>query len=388
VAFLFFVIGVVRWLSSPTTAQGDFTEDLSVEAQWNITISRLGIEPVYPPQEDIAVGDVYAVVVGGKGRLTDLQPQEKIANSEPFLRKAIKLAHVPVQDQLREAYSFLPVFPEFGQSDQRGAANNGSKRDDRPEANDLFRNGQRRTALPQAAFPGISISFTGSAAVGGAVGSRGMLGLFSYGASHKAEQKVELRSVETYGLPSLIAYEALKSYCSKQLNVEVCTEKTARQHLKSVFSHILDQSYNPNKGELYYNYPVRIIMIDRVFYAREILERSVAESAESGSGSGGLERGASDNRSAPSGGAPTQPSVTPGDRTSEAISALEGRLNDLDKRLATIQQGSAVEYRSQNGREILLDQKFSRPIAFGYRSVVYDFSDQVTKPADKSANKE
>src|SRR4051794_29850183 len=35
----------------------------TITRQWNSTIFRLGIEPIYPPQEDISAGDIYLVIV-------------------------------------------------------------------------------------------------------------------------------------------------------------------------------------------------------------------------------------------------------------------------------------------------------------------------------------
>src|SRR5947209_3303894 len=41
------------------------SEDIS--ATWNATVHRLGIEPVYPPQEDMAVGDIYLLMTQNSG---------------------------------------------------------------------------------------------------------------------------------------------------------------------------------------------------------------------------------------------------------------------------------------------------------------------------------
>src|SRR5262249_29404914 len=60
------VLGVVfgvRWLAMQNPAGAEHVEDLSLEAQWNKTIARLGIKPVFPPEEDLAVGDLFAAVV-------------------------------------------------------------------------------------------------------------------------------------------------------------------------------------------------------------------------------------------------------------------------------------------------------------------------------------
>lgn len=42
--------------------------DLSVVSEWNQAIGKLGIEPVFPPEEDTYVGDVFAVITVDRRR--------------------------------------------------------------------------------------------------------------------------------------------------------------------------------------------------------------------------------------------------------------------------------------------------------------------------------
>jgi hypothetical protein len=51
-------VRLVNWLSQPTM-HGART---SIEENWNSTISSLGVSPIFPPEEDLVVGDVLAVV--------------------------------------------------------------------------------------------------------------------------------------------------------------------------------------------------------------------------------------------------------------------------------------------------------------------------------------
>ena len=56
------VVASVQWLVKTEPLQ-DAVKVSSLEAEWNDTISKLGIEPAYPPEEDLAVGDILAVVI-------------------------------------------------------------------------------------------------------------------------------------------------------------------------------------------------------------------------------------------------------------------------------------------------------------------------------------
>jgi hypothetical protein len=46
-----------------TASRRPFAE-ASIEDNWNRTIKSLGVSPIFPPEEDLVVGDVLAVVVG------------------------------------------------------------------------------------------------------------------------------------------------------------------------------------------------------------------------------------------------------------------------------------------------------------------------------------
>jgi hypothetical protein len=65
VAVIFAIVVGVRWLAAYQPEPRSDVQASSLEAQWNSTIRRLGvnIEPVYPPQEDLSVGDLFATVV-------------------------------------------------------------------------------------------------------------------------------------------------------------------------------------------------------------------------------------------------------------------------------------------------------------------------------------
>jgi Na+/H+-dicarboxylate symporter len=64
-AAVFAIVVGVRWLAAFQPKPQSDGQNSSLEAQWNSTIRRLGvnIEPVYPPQEDLSVGDLFATVV-------------------------------------------------------------------------------------------------------------------------------------------------------------------------------------------------------------------------------------------------------------------------------------------------------------------------------------
>ena len=67
--------------------------DKGAVAAWNEAVSLLNIEPIYPPQEDVYVGDIYAVVTRA---------------DRGFLGRSIKLWHVDLSHETRDTYVNVP----------------------------------------------------------------------------------------------------------------------------------------------------------------------------------------------------------------------------------------------------------------------------------------
>ncbi|HVO87765.1 MAG TPA: hypothetical protein VMV45_04420, partial [Casimicrobiaceae bacterium] len=205
------VLGIVfgtRWLAMQAPAGAEKTEDLSLEAQWNKTIARLGIEPVFPPEEDLAVGDLFAAVV--ERDVSDTSGVKDKVDATPFLGKSVKLAHIDVRRDLEQAYALLPVFPDSTIPTVPADIAVNPAQVVPPPAPGLFMPGAQRKALPMAAFPGLTISHAGSAAAGV---SGGVHSLFGFGSSREDTEKLILPLVETYGLPVVNANAVLQRYC-------------------------------------------------------------------------------------------------------------------------------------------------------------------------------
>ncbi len=183
--------------------QPDPGKNTSLEEQWDSTIRRLGlgIQPVYPPQEDFAVGDVFATVVD-----TGHTPYAALEQlSEFFSGKSVKLGHADVSKMLDDVYQSMPLFPDTPpQSQATAQAPSGAT----PVS--LFGAHAERTELPRAAFPGLTITNDGSAATGLA----GNSGWFNFGASRAASQKLVLGAVETYGIDAVAGEKALNDFCT------------------------------------------------------------------------------------------------------------------------------------------------------------------------------
>jgi hypothetical protein len=171
------------WRNSP--------DGRGVVTQWNDTIANLGIEPVFPPEEDIYVGDLFAVISADK------RPG-KGPRDQPLLNRAVKIEHIDMLAELIETYNELPIFPDTDKPPK--AIQDPWLQKANP--NGVFAMHGPRGLLTIAAFPGFTIRHE-RVASGGLTG----LGFGLFGGSQQDSDTVELKIpfAETYGVPSALA---------------------------------------------------------------------------------------------------------------------------------------------------------------------------------------
>ena len=188
------VVMSLIWTSEPT--------DKGVIAEWNETIGRLGIEPVFPPEEDIYVGDLFAVITADK------RPNSKDTRRQPLLNRAIKLTHIKMSDDLETYYQALPLFSETA----KRPSSPEEPWVETPKPGGVFVGTRTRELLAITAFPGFAIRHGRTAAGGLSAWSAGL-----FGASQQDSDIIEVKIpfAETYGVPSLVASAKLADYCEK-----------------------------------------------------------------------------------------------------------------------------------------------------------------------------
>jgi hypothetical protein len=366
------IIASVQWLSRPELEQITVVAS-SLEAEWNDTISKLGIEPAYPPEEDLAVGDILAVVItDGESDLQFID--KKVGPNTPYLKRSVKLAHVDVRKDLAAAYEMLPIFSRK----IAVPATPAQKQDPRshirePPASEpgLFMPGVPWRELPRAAFPSLTIQGRRSAAAGVSSGGQGSI---EYGASTQGLEELQLFDVVTYGLPSARASAALLRYCAREDTKDDCLETTARKHLQSIVGSRIHNTYLDTEGNYQFAVKVGIVMVNRVYLTQSILHVRRSGNAQGGAGSVALRSrpkvgdrvvSESDEQSPPISQANATNASDPG--------AVPPRRSQGERQLSTVQPGGEIVYEASSGSEILLKEKFDRPVAIGYRSVAYEF---------------
>ena len=330
--------------------------EASVADQWNQSISKLGIEPIYPPQEDISVGDVFLVVTGDRlgGGLADSFPV-----------RALKIAHVDMNTALKAAYAVQPYFPATAKTEADGK---GPEQDSADQS--IFDPPAIRRHLPLVMLPGLSLVRIRETTAGLGAGSA-LLG--SLGAGASAEQSLELKipAAETYGVPSLVARRHFERFCADPETEAYCTETGAREELSSLLGNTVlakvEDKTNPHRGA--YRLIVEIYLISRIY-----LTRSVETTIRSGSTFVGRGRGpshASSDGSSDAETPPMQQAAGPngGDAKGDAAEPREARrIEALSSKIADAHPGAQVAVAAANARQISLVTTLPRPVAIGFRA--------------------
>jgi hypothetical protein len=381
------VFNLVRFFVSPPNTMLD-GEARTVATDWTTSVGRLQIEPVYPPQEDIYVGDIFAVIT---------HSDDKLITGKMLADHAIKLWHVDMTDAVQKTYANVPVFPMTLPRPARTG-------DIWPQqgSDDLFAKGGKK-ALSLVAFPGFSVSRSRAASAGISSG-QGVFGWLSglFGISRDDEEVEQLLfpAPETYGVNAIDALVALTSFCADARTREFCKDRAVRTMLSMVVGgEIWRPEIDPKTKKPMDRYAteVELMIVKQVFLTRSIVQVHAADST-SGQVARLVAKLKEISDQPPAGGSPpaipatpaaaptpnpaahpSPPQVSPPQVFPPQIGADPSVLDEQRKRLIQLQAmldevsqsapGGTVTALSADGSKIALNQDYPRPIAIGFRSV-------------------
>jgi hypothetical protein len=341
----------------------------SVAAEWNESVQRIGINPLYPPQEDLHVGDIFAVIK---------QSDEEYPTSVVFGDHAIKLWHVDMTAVLKATYDGVPVFPLTKERPVHDDDIWGQN-----ESEDLFHLGNKRT-LSLVAFPAFSIHHSRSATAGAATGagiSSWFSGVFGITRNDEETEQLSFPAAETYGVDSIHAQLALFSFCDNQPTKPFCTERAVRNMLSMVVGNEiwrpqLDPKTKQPTGR--YASEVELMLVKQVFLTRSIVQLRAADSA-SGQAARLIAKlkHLSDGPAAPPATGAPDPTPAPAAGASSSVSAEAAARDRERKSLVELravldsqsEAGGSILALSADGTTIALKQVYPRPVAIGFRSV-------------------
>lgn len=362
---------VINWWTSSVPLQNSD----SVARQWHQTIRQLGIEPVYPPQEDIAVGDIFLIVTG----VRDDEGFE--VTDSPLARRAVKLWRKDLAEALEKLYEASFTFPRTTERPIEAGWEH------EPSPNIFAKNGKRKH-MPLVLFPELTVETTRSASAGSGWSLGGFGG--GFGADGAGDRKTEIRisGAETYGVPYLIASGALREFCDHHTWKFYCTEAGARTALSSLIGDLaFEEVPDPKKPNAkVYRVGAEIMLVKRVYLTRSIetvdhenrqfgvaarVEQRYQDAVRE------LEKIVDEQREAGEGGASLQSAREPGEggvaRNSGATgeSSSEDRLRRLETVLAEFTEagGARATAQSLDSRGLTVRQTLPRPVVIGFKGI-------------------
>jgi hypothetical protein len=319
---------VVWWVAGPSPPQpGDGTE--TVAAAWNRTISALDIEPIFPPEEDVYVGDVFVVVTHGE--LAEIG-------------RMVRVWHVDMSTDLDQAYSGMPFF-EPAVNAQAAAPSGPPARGAPVQADTLFHSSVPPRDLSLVAFPGFTIRHARSAQ-SGLKGGGGLLGFFGLRRDNQETVEFQLTSSGTYGVPSIMATNRLAELCTDPFTKQICTPEVARRELSMVVGNRAEEKVGENR----YALEVELILVSRVYLTRSIAQRRSSNSVV------GMQ-------------AKMMVQLKALAQQSTLPETMRKQLSDMSDDLSEGLAEGSFKYTAVDGNTIQLEQTFNRPLVIGYRAV-------------------
>ncbi|MCB1480079.1 MAG: hypothetical protein KDJ62_14650 [Rhodobiaceae bacterium] len=315
-----------------------------VRREWSKSISNLSIVPTYPPNEDIQVGDLYAIEYDPKLSLEQVR-SAKIGYSENALSYAEKYYKSRIM---------------FADKNGKGAG--------------------RRTLVndpPEMALPGYTIARGYVAQFAGSLPAQAF-GLI-FGTNHISNNILEVRvtSANTYNIPVPNALQYLKNFCT----THNCNSKTLAGIINA--TTVVPFNFNDPGGD--HVKCATPMIVNQIFMTREIhYVYSVSRANATRIAAAAASESASSYVEALQKLAAVSIAVPPGETAEEqkAQNALLTRdavmmamLQNLNKDLSQIsasQPSGAFTFASYADDKFTLIQKFNRPIVFGYNGVFLD----------------
>jgi len=307
-------VAIYVWVMSPDQQQDTVAE------QWIKAVSNYGIEPAYPPQEDLYVGDVFAIIAGDVTR--DI-------SADPLPTRAIKLRHLDLTEKIEKEYAQSYHFPTTLDAPDKGKIWPQTE-----TSSSVFAKTDVMKSLPIALLPDFTIKAKKRATFDtGALTD--LAEQFGMTVSRDRLTSFKLEGILTYGVSALDAEIALNGFCNDKVTKSVCNDAGLRLQLSNILGDAIKEKVKNGS----FRYIVELEIINRVYLIRRI-ETSIDDA-----------RGLDVNAKAGA----VLPTPTPTETPSEATSA-----------------SGTVE--SKSGSLIsVTPQTFERPVTFGFRSVRIHF---------------
>jgi hypothetical protein len=345
------LILVALWARAPTVPQ-----TAPVSQQWIEAIAQFGIEPAYPPQEDLTVGDVFAFISGDATR--DIR-------SDPLPLRALKLFHIDLSPELKDAYRMTYRFPSTA---ERPAPRQAWRQAVATET--IFKTPEHRQELPLVLLPNFTMAVVQSAnlASGGVATLAAQLGLR---AGSSATMSVKVGGAETYGVPALPAQWRLAEFCAAVETKPVCVDAGLRKQLSILVGQDIYEEMPPGPdGVKNQRFSVELGLVNRVFLIRSIetiIERQGGLAAKLGASiSSGFEGKEGAPATSPKNAEPSGSTVA---SPAERAATEERAISAAALPLVGSRPGVSTTIQRGDASSVSIVETLERPVVIGFRTI-------------------
>jgi len=361
--FVAAAVFIQRWVKGPTLA----SDNSDVADQWLATIGRVGIDAIYPPQEDVLVGDVIIKVSG------DNEPK---ASSQGLVGKSVHVARLDMTKELQQAYGTGYIFPDTAPKPQA----DGTPWPQQAAPASIFAPGVERKHLPLVILPGFTIARVRQAAVGGGWLSKAFSAAGAVEGEGESTVELKIPMAESYGIPFLVAKQRLDDFCNDAASRKVCTQEGARDVLLSnVGAEATDRVSCPKaeKGKppppcdpeesRSHRLNVQILLVYRVFLTRSI-ETVTRNNSSFGAQAKVAVKVGEELRQLQAAAPPSPaPNASPAEIAAarRALDAHKARLDALVAQLSS-SPGATASLHSADSNSVSITQTLQRPVVIGY----------------------
>jgi hypothetical protein len=332
--------------------------------EWDATVAQFGVSPVFPPQEDLRVGDLFAV-------LGDGSPEERLKLKAS---RAIKLDHLSEADALlKSVYTRVIVLPKTPD-----ATSPTSDKISQAECDPGCFETVALKQLPLVVFPTIKTSRAQKSRL--QIGLLDTISTALFGGTHDESESVgiSIPYVESYGLGSFQASGILNAYCANPDRPHLCDEKKVREQLYMITG---GNAWDKINGTDLYRYPVYLVFISSVYLARTInytfssdsstairaqVYKKIEERLKSDATATGTQ---STGPAAPA----EAPNTVPNAQRQGILEAERTRLLGIVSEAAGLPTGTSVDVETLTSNEVVISPTLPRPVVIGVIPILKDY---------------
>jgi hypothetical protein len=338
--------------------------------QWTDVMKTYNMNPIYPPTEDIHVGDIFGVSNDFDEKTHEYR--------DGGLFTTAKMAYVPMTKQLNEYYHVMPVFPETAPLPASSSAvwrqlPAGSECDEascvRPSgaARGIFEPPEKFDRLSIVALPGFSVNRSVFSELDAGIVAGLMNIVFGNRATSDDVMSIKVHGAETYGVPAMDALIELKKFCLP----------ARTSSLKCYNSNVAAALGSPTGAA---PTSTSLAIVYRLYVTRSIEYTFGSSSVIGAQAKALLKLQEQAEQATPATSAPCPEGATCPAAAAEATSRSTGSSLDSSRAALTRSLNAQTAARtfpggtltvgaiSESGVSII--ETFERPVAIGYRSVV------------------